>query len=280
MPSTFGSSTFGYSRFSIYCSYTTESSPPVTTVDLGDTDVYGITSATLNRRAMAVTFIEDGDIQSISIYHNGGTGNVLMGVYSDNSGSPGSLLGVTPSTPVNGSEGWQKVSLSSPVSVNSGETVWLAWVFSTYVKTRRTGASGFQYSSGTWSEGMPSTFGSSTFGYSRFSIYCTYVPDESKSAKISTDIEADMQLPELKVYPNPFSDKLRFEFVSPESVNARIDIYDLTGRIVKTIFEQPIESGVSYEAEFKPDDVISGMYIYRLTLGKNIYNGKAVYKKE
>ncbi|HSO86869.1 MAG TPA: T9SS type A sorting domain-containing protein, partial [Draconibacterium sp.] len=79
---------------------------------------------------------------------------------------------------------------------------------------------------------------------------------------------------------NPFSDKLRFEFVYPESVNARIDLYDMTGRLVKNIFEQPIEGGVSYEAEFKPDAIISGMYIYRMRMGDAIYNGKVVFKKE
>jgi hypothetical protein len=73
---------------------------------------------------------------------------------------------------------------------------------------------------------------------------------------------------------------LRFEFVSPESVNARIDLYDMTGRLVKTIFEQPIEGGINYEAEFKPETIISGMYIYRMTMGENVYNGKVVFKKK
>jgi hypothetical protein len=86
--------------------------------------------------------------------------------------------------------------------------------------------------------------------------------------------------PNLKVYPNPFSDRLRFEFVSPEAVDARIDIFDVTGRMVKTIFEQPVDGGVSYEAEFRPEAVISGMYLYRVTLGETIYNGKVVFKKE
>ena len=69
----------------------------------------------------------------------------------------------------------------------------------------------------------------------------------------------------LQVYPNPFNEKLRFEFVSPEAVNFRIDLYDMIGLLVKNIFEQPIESGVQYEAEFRPEAEISGMYIYRVT---------------
>jgi hypothetical protein len=54
----------------------------------------------------------------------------------------------------------------------------------------------------------------------------------------------------------------------------------MTGRLVKTIFEQPIEGGVNYEADFKPETIISGMYIYRMTMGETVYNGKVVFKKE
>ena len=105
-----------------------------------------------------------------------------------------------------------------------------------------------------------------------------------KSAEIEQDlataIKPTVEYTDLKVYPNPFSDRLRFEFVYPESVNARIDLYDMTGRLVKNIFEQPVEGGVKYNAEFKHETIISGMYIYRMTMGKAVYNGKVVFKKE
>ena len=104
---------------------------------------------------------------------------------------------------------------------------------------------------------------------------------ESKSAEIATSTfdTPQMELNDLKVYPNPFSDRLRFEFSAPESVNARIDLYDMTGRMVKTIFEQAIEGGVNYNAEFKPEATVSGMYIYRMTMGEKVYNGKVVFRK-
>ena len=53
----------------------------------------------------------------------------------------------------------------------------------------------------------------------------------------------------------------------------------MIGRMVKTIFGQPIEGGVSYEAEFRPETIISGMYIYRVRMGESIYNGKVTFKK-
>jgi hypothetical protein len=81
---------------------------------------------------------------------------------------------------------------------------------------------------------------------------------------------------DLKVYPNPFTDKLRFEFVSPVSAKARIDVYDMTGRMVTNIFEQTIEEGIRYEAEFKPETIVTGMYFYRMIIGDEVYNGKVI----
>jgi hypothetical protein len=249
--------------------------------DIGNTAIYGNTIKWGAQLAMPVTFTESGEITSVSIYHEGGTGNMLLGVYSDQGGFPSSRLGITATTLVSASAGWQTIQLSTPVPVVTGQKVWLSWVFQNAPAIRYTsGTPGRAASSNNWANQMPVAFGTSTIAPNKYSIYCTYTVDGNKSAEIATGITPDIELADLKVYPNPFSDRLRFEFVSPESVNARIDLYDMTGRMVKTIFEQPIEGGVSYEADFKPETIISGMYIYRVTLGESVYNGKVVFKKE
>jgi hypothetical protein len=195
-------------------------------------------------------------------------------------GKPSALLGVTPSTVVRTTAGWQTVTLTTPVPVITGQKVWLAWVFQNipYIRFASTSTPA-SVVGGTWSSGMESTYGTSYNANYKFSVYCTYIAN-TKSAVIAGEIEPVFEKADLKVYPNPFSEKLRFEFISPESVNARIDLYDMTGRLVKTIFEQPIEGGINYEAEFKPETIISGMYIYRMTMGENVYNGKVVFKKK
>ncbi|MBK6283797.1 MAG: right-handed parallel beta-helix repeat-containing protein [Draconibacterium sp.] len=101
---------------------------------LGNTYVSDLVSTAPNRRAVAVTFKDAGMIESISIFHNGGTGNVMMGVYADQVGLPSSQLGKTASTVINSTTGWQTVSLTSPVQVNAGQTVWLSWVFKTILE--------------------------------------------------------------------------------------------------------------------------------------------------
>jgi hypothetical protein len=153
---------------------------------LGNTEVYGSISTGLSRKAMPVKFNESGSITSISIYHDGGAGNVLLGVYADLSGLPSSQLGVTPSTVVKSTAGWQTVTLSSPVTVTAGQTVWLAWVFQNGISIRyTTGTPGRAISTATWSAGMPATFGSSSTSGTKYSIYCTFttgtdLPDVTK----------------------------------------------------------------------------------------------------
>jgi hypothetical protein len=282
LPASFGTSSTAGTKYSIYCTYVTDETPAPATVDLGYNSIYSTVSTGPSLKAMPVTFSEDGAINSISIYHNGGTGNVLLGVYNDQSGKPGILRGVTASTGISLTAGWQTVPLPSPVTVTAGQTVWLSFIFENSPGVRYTsGTPGRAMSSGTWADGMPATFGTSSISATKYSIYCTYTPAGTKSGYVVSDeFEPVVKMGDLKVYPNPFSEKLRFEFVSTESVNARIDLYDMTGRMVKTIFEQPIEAGVSYEAEFRPEAIISGMYIYRVTMGDNITNGKVVFKKE
>jgi len=103
---------------------------------------------------------------------------------------------------------------------------------------------------------------------------------KSDFATSSRQIDEKDWLLDLNVFPNPFTERLKIEFVSPEDTNARIDIYDMTGRLVKTIFEQPVEAYQYYEAEFEPETALSGIYVYRLILGDKIQSGKVIFKKE
>jgi len=144
---------------------------------VGNMEVYNLVSTQNYHRAIPVTFTESGTIQSLSIFHNGGTGNLLMGIYSNSSEAPASRLGVTSSSPVNSSSGWQTISLQSPVTVSSGQTVWLSWVFENTIGVRyTTGIPARAQSTSIWSGEMPATFGTASFANYRYSVYCTYLP--------------------------------------------------------------------------------------------------------
>ena len=107
---------------------------------------------------------EDGYIHSISIYHNGGSGDMLLAVYSDDEGEPDVLVSVTEETAVNSNAGWQTIELPGPpILAEEGTTFWLAWVFESNPGTRYTsGSPGKAVSSQYWAGHMPQNSGSST----------------------------------------------------------------------------------------------------------------------
>lgn len=58
----------------------------------------------------------------------------------------------------------------------------------------------------------------------------------------------------------------KFEFPSPFEIE-------------EPVIVDNIEGNVNYDAEFAPSSQVSGMYLYRLTLGDEVFNGKVIYKK-
>ncbi|SHJ15221.1 Por secretion system C-terminal sorting domain-containing protein [Tangfeifania diversioriginum] len=105
---------------------------------------------------------------------------------------------------------------------------------------------------------------------------------QSKSVVVSADqqIIAEKELMAINVYPNPFSERLRIEFTPNESAYARVDIFDMKGRLVSTIFEQNVEGGVIYNADFKPKNMKNTVYLYRMIFGDEVYSGKVIYNNE
>lgn len=74
----------------------------------------------------------------------------------------------------------------------------------------------------------------------------------------------------LKVYPNPVVSNSKISFVMPKaSSNAKIQLFDMTGRAVETIFKGNLEQGsqiINWENKSKLN---SGMYIVKLTFDGN-----------
>jgi hypothetical protein len=143
--------------------------------DIGHTTVFSDISDATDRRAQPVTATETGELQSVSIYHNGDSGSLILAIYADNNGYPGTRLGVTAQTALNSSQGWQTVPLTSPVSVTANQEIWLAWVSDVTPGIRYELNSPGRAASGVgWSGGMPTEFGSSSIAGAIYSIYATY----------------------------------------------------------------------------------------------------------
>ncbi len=162
-----------------------------TTGTVGSTTVYSTNSVNGSRRAMPYTMPENGTITSISMYHTGGSGSMILAVY-DGTSSPGNRIAVTTTTAVSSTTGWQTINLQTPVYVASGTTVWLAWVYEDNPGIRyQTGSPGRYQSTDQWSGGMPTTFGSGSQTNYLYSIYATYTIGTVANAKIGAEIEKE-----------------------------------------------------------------------------------------
>ncbi len=83
-------------------------------------------------------------------------------------------------------------------------------------------------------------------------------------------------------YPNPFSlgqgagnSPTTFRFTISKREHVTLRVYDVRGRLVATVVDEPMNAG-EYAAPFTHRDLASGVYFYSLTAGKFVQTKKAI----
>jgi len=79
----------------------------------------------------------------------------------------------------------------------------------------------------------------------------------------------------LRNYPNPFNAQTTIEFFLPEPLKVRLTVYDLLGRQVRTLLDEPRSSGV-HKVIFDASDLTSGVYFCRLRVGNVVETKRMV----
>ena len=67
-------------------------------------------------------------------------------------------------------------------------------------------------------------------------------------------------------YPNPFNQGTVIRFELPEATEVSIEIFDIMGRHVTTLFKNHLEAG-DHRVVFNADVLSSGVYVYKMTAG-------------
>jgi len=107
----------------------------------------------------------------------------------------------------------------------------------------------------------------------------------AKSGEISTVVEK--QHPQsyqlYQNYPNPFNPSTTISFDLPEESRVRLEIYDITGRKIRTLAEGRYPAGthrvVWDGTDSRGQAVASGVYAYRIRAGKHITTRKLLLMK-
>jgi len=103
-------------------------------------------------------------------------------------------------------------------------------------------------------------------------LVCTLAP------RLSNELKSDNGL-SFKVYPNPFSAVAHLEFRSAMDSHVQVDLLDLTGRVVKSIFEGDVRQDASTTLEINSDELRNGIYIMKIKSDQDTYNQRVFIQK-
>ncbi len=94
-------------------------------------------------------------------------------------------------------------------------------------------------------------------------------------------ISEQVNVTELSVtsYPNPFTDRVKFSVVSPVSGNASLDVYNVLGQKLQTVYQGYLFAGRSQIIDYVIPVSIRGNLIYTLKVGEHQVNGKLIQVK-
>jgi hypothetical protein len=77
----------------------------------------------------------------------------------------------------------------------------------------------------------------------------------------------------VKAYPNPYRDRVTFNFVSPVSGKAQLEIYNIAGQRIAVAFSGLVKAGINNTVNFNATRQ-SGMLIYKLNVDGKSVRGK------
>ena len=67
------------------------------------------------------------------------------------------------------------------------------------------------------------------------------------------------------IFPNPVNDRAKINYGVAKTSNVTLDVLDMNGNLVQTIFSGSAEAGVTYQQMFEVAGIESGVYMVRLT---------------
>jgi len=80
-------------------------------------------------------------------------------------------------------------------------------------------------------------------------------------------------------YPNPFNPLTTIDFTIPESNSISLNIFNLNGKFIKSIFKNEYYKKGKYSINFNADALPSGVYIYSIKYKKYTYSKRMILIK-
>lgn len=117
---------------------------------------------------------------------------------------------------------------------------------------------------------VTTTNNSLTVTLPRLSVTAVLLKGKTNSLSESNGFLNNVQL-----YPVPSGQSVTLDFSMPMSEEIRIELFDVRGKLIRTIIKEKRTSG-SYRETINTDDLQPGTYIVKLTTGQNVIQKKMV----
>jgi hypothetical protein len=111
--------------------------------------------------------------------------------------------------------------------------------------------------------------------YDLVEVTVEYFEAATKAGRSSVAAEAK-PLKEPIIYPNPFTTKANIQFTASESGRAIVELYNIAGTKIRTLFSANVVQGEVYNASFGDALLAGGVYVYTIRNGKQKHTGKLI----
>jgi hypothetical protein len=104
---------------------------------------------------------------------------------------------------------------------------------------------------------------------------------QTKSGNVVNSLEDLNSSVSVEMFPNPYTDQLRINYKLEKESNVSIQVYDITGKLVKTLLSlENQEKGIqNYTLNSSENGFMPGAYYVRLTIDNNSITRKVVQLK-
>lgn len=100
---------------------------------------------------------------------------------------------------------------------------------------------------------------------------------------VQVEVQSGAELPkvpaEVRIFPNPFTDRVQLGYELPEATNVRITVHNLVGQQIAVIADGPQEKG-AHRIEWQVSDaqaIPAGMLMFKLKIGDSVIAKRVMY---
>ncbi len=101
---------------------------------------------------------------------------------------------------------------------------------------------------------------------------------ETGTGQIISSIEDFNTSKEVTMFPNPFKDGFTINYTLDNASKVSIDVYDISGKLVKTIFNSPKQEKGTYNFSINSaeNNLLQGVYYIRISMGNKCVTRKMI----